>query len=469
MNATYVCEKGPSRSTIHRYEEEIARRWWALPRNMYLPLSNGESCQLLYAGRPGGSLGPDVRDAVLHFTSRHSATTFSNGSSQQAENTVGDVEIHIRASDWFAHQHHTDVRYNNVILHIVLICDDSRPTLRQDGTTIPTCSLNDLPITTHAHQFMQWPCHHVIAQMNDEERACLFRLAGTLRFAAKTQAFFESLQLAQPSDIFSMYDVCLIPALAEGLGYGRDRAFFHAAGLHLIGAAKSIPEPLGRAPQPAPLDSSRLHILRNLVAQWCTTSAWDTFRQALLATSTENSLPRRGGDACVALAGDDHPGHTSSTPTENAHPCRDAGIALAGDNHPGHTSSTPTQGDASVPTPPYPTPAPTRILAGLKKLRNIFDGLGTARTDILICNIVLPFAAAIAQLENNPMLAEHARNLYVTYPGLPSNQITRAMCKQLLLKNEPKGACQQQGLHFIYAQTCREKRCAECMIGKQDA
>ena len=78
VNATYVCEKGPSRSTAHRYEEEIARRWQALPLHMYLPLSNGESCQLLHAGRPGGSLGPDVRDAVLYFTSRRAATPFSN-------------------------------------------------------------------------------------------------------------------------------------------------------------------------------------------------------------------------------------------------------------------------------------------------------------------------------------------------------------------------------------------------------
>ncbi len=400
MNATYVCEKGPSRSTVHRYEEEIARRWRALPPHMSLPLSNGESCRLLHPGRPGGSVGPDVRDAILHFTSRRSATTFSSLSSQQAENTVGDVEIHIRASDWFAHQHHTDARYNNVILHIVLICDDSRPTLRQDGTSIPTCSLNDLPITPHAHQLMPWPCHHVIARMNEEERVCLFMLTGTLRFAAKTQAFFEALQHAQPSGIFSAYDVCLIPALAEGLGYGRDRAFFHAAGLHLIGATHGIPEPLGRAPQPAPLDTSRLRILHTLVEQWRTTGAWDTFRQALLAT--------------------------------------------------------------------FPSPAPTRVSSVLHQLRNIFDGLSTARTDILICNVVLPFAAAVAQQENDFMLAEHARNLYISYPGLPSNQITRAMCKQLLLKNEPKGACQQQGLHFIYAQTCREKRCAECIIGKQE-
>jgi hypothetical protein len=97
VNATYVCEKGPSRSTVHRYEEVIARRWQALPLHMYLPLSNGESCQLLHAGRPGGSLGPDVRDAVLYFTSRRAANPLLHGSSQQGENTVGDVEIHIRA------------------------------------------------------------------------------------------------------------------------------------------------------------------------------------------------------------------------------------------------------------------------------------------------------------------------------------------------------------------------------------
>jgi hypothetical protein len=111
LNATYVCEKSASRSAVHRYEAEIARRWWALLPDMYLPLSNGESCQLLYGGRPGGSLGPDVRDAVLRFSRCRSATTFSGVSSQQAGYIVGDVEIHIRASDWFVHQHHTDMRY----------------------------------------------------------------------------------------------------------------------------------------------------------------------------------------------------------------------------------------------------------------------------------------------------------------------------------------------------------------------
>ncbi len=385
MNPVLVCEKGSLQ------EEDIARRWWALSPGACLPLSNGDNCRLLFAGRAGGTHGPDVRDAVLCFTSGSFAATCAAG-----QDSVGDVEIHIRTSDWFAHQHHTDVRYNNVILHVVAICDDTRPTLRQDGTAIPTCSLYDLPHTT-PHP-VEWPCHHVMVQMNEEQQARLFRLAGMLRFEQKMHAFLALLRDAQPSGYFSAPDVCLIPALAEGLGYGRDRIFFHAAGLHLLGLANTIPEPLGRAPEPSPLDAGRLRILHNLVAQWRTTGAWQTLRQALLPT-------------------------TLVVEESEAH--------------------------------------------ALQKLRSIFAGLGKARADILICNIVLPFAAAVAQSENDTLLAGQAQNLYRAYPALPSNQVTRAMCKQLMLKREPQGACQQQGLHFIYAQTCREKRCSQCIIGSK--
>jgi len=385
VNSALVCEKGSLQ------EEDIARRWWALSPGACLPLSNGDNCRLLFAGRAGGTHGPDVRDAVLCFTSGSFAATCAAG-----QDSVGDVEIHIRTSDWFAHQHHTDVRYNNVILHVVAICDDTRPTLRQDGTAIPTCSLYDLPHTTL--QPVEWPCHHVMTQMNEEQQARLFRLAGMLRFEQKMHAFLALLRDAQPSGCFSAHDVCLIPALAEGLGYGRDRAFFRAAGLHLLGLANTIPEPLGRAPEPAPLDAGRLRILHNLVAQWRTTGAWQTLRQALLPTT---------------LVVEESEAHT------------------------------------------------------LQKLRSIFDGLARARADILICNIVLPFAAAVAQSENDTLLAGQAQNLYRAYPALPSNQVTRAMCKQLMLKREPQGACQQQGLHFIYAQTCREKRCSQCIIGSK--
>jgi hypothetical protein len=408
VNATYVFEKGLSSSSEHTFEKDVAGRWWALPLYVSLPLTNGESYQLIYPGRPGGPAGPDICDAILCFSHTHAGWDASAGDFE-VQRITDDVELHIRATDWFLHQHHTDKRYNNVMLHLVLICDSNRPTLRQDGTVIPTCSLNDVHPATRNRLPVHWPCQHVMPQLNEKERFQLFFQAGTLRFEMKMQMFFVGISKAQPSDIFSAYDVCLIPALAEGLGYGRDRAIFHAAGLHLIGAGKIIPEPLGRSPQPSPLDKHRLRLLHTLVDQWRITGAWKSFRQILLPESLES---------------------------------------------------------ADL-TPKVGTSAPARQSVQLQQLRNIFQGLGIARADILLCNVVLPFAVAVAQRENCPVLAASARNLYEIHPGLSSNQITRAMRKQLLLESEPKGTCQQQGLQYIYAQTCSEKRCDECLVMKQ--
>src|SRR5262249_586847 len=59
----------------------------------------------------------------------------------------------------------------------------------------------------------------------------------------------------------------------------------------------------------------------------------------------------------------------------------------------------------------------------LQSLRDAFRmlGLSLARTDILICNVVLPFAAAVALLEHDTPLYERAQAIYVQHPGLPSN------------------------------------------------
>jgi hypothetical protein len=54
--------------------------------------------------------------------------------------------------------------------------------------------------------------------------------------------------------------------------------------------------------------------------------------------------------------------------------------------------------------------------------------------------------------------------MYLDYPALASNQVTRAMSRQLRLPREPQGACQQQGLHHLYAQACKEKRCEVCPV-----
>ncbi|HMP32103.1 MAG TPA: DUF2851 family protein, partial [Saprospiraceae bacterium] len=36
---------------------------------------------------------------------------------------AGNVEMHVKASDWYLHKHDDDKAYNNVILHVVWIND----------------------------------------------------------------------------------------------------------------------------------------------------------------------------------------------------------------------------------------------------------------------------------------------------------------------------------------------------------
>ena len=358
-------------------EDAVVRRWESLPPGTQLPLVDGTVCQLIFAGRGGSSVGPDVHDALLLFP--------------DGEQRVGDIEFHVRSSDWVAHRHFSDPRYNNVILHVVLLCDNVHPTTRSDGYSIPICSLYDIPIAVNAENRdigkKVWPCHMVMQSLSVTEQATLLHRAGLLRFEQKTQAFIETLH----RDAHKTYNDCLLPALAEGLAYGRDRAFFRAAGHHLLGQTNSIPEPLGRAPAPSPLDAKRLNVLRVLLTR--ETDVWQSLQHILI------------------------------------HPAEDT---------------------------------------ILQALRAYFCSLGLslARTDILLCNVVLPFAAAIALLEHNTLLGERAQKLYETHPGLSSNTITRMMCRQLLLVREPHGSCRQQGLHYIYQQTCQSKRCGECMMGR---
>ncbi len=52
---------------------------------------------------------------------------------------AGNIEIHIKSSDWYAHHHEEDENYNNVILHVVW--EDDLKVYRKDMTVMPTLVL----------------------------------------------------------------------------------------------------------------------------------------------------------------------------------------------------------------------------------------------------------------------------------------------------------------------------------------
>ena len=84
-----------------------------------------EPLQIIYPGNHNFDSGPDFSNARIRIGDKLWA---------------GNVEIHIRTSDWFNHNHHLDPAYNNVILHVVYD-NDLRLSNSQKVLTLPTLKL----------------------------------------------------------------------------------------------------------------------------------------------------------------------------------------------------------------------------------------------------------------------------------------------------------------------------------------
>lgn len=91
-----------------------------------LKTANGETIDLIKLGSHNRNSGPDFFNAQLRINEQLWA---------------GNVEIHIKSSDWYLHHHETDKNYENVILHVVWEYD--APVFRRDNSEIPTLVLKN--------------------------------------------------------------------------------------------------------------------------------------------------------------------------------------------------------------------------------------------------------------------------------------------------------------------------------------
>jgi len=102
---------------------------------------------------------------VLSAVGEHnfnSGPDFFNAKLQIGEQLwAGNVEIHIKSSDWYVHNHETDPNYDNVILHVVWEHDTE--IFRKDNSIIPTLQLkpyvSETAVTAYTSLFnsaQQW-------------------------------------------------------------------------------------------------------------------------------------------------------------------------------------------------------------------------------------------------------------------------------------------------------------------------
>src|SRR5690348_899910 len=173
------------RSTPMR-EAELAARWAAGAwRGATLRTRSGATYRLIFEGRRNGGPGPDFRDAALE--------------TEAGARLLGDIELHQRARDWLAHGHHTDKRYNRVVLHVALDTTSSSSPLASGGD-VPVVCLNFSPLSQTAIQAPpSWPCAHLQARVGSAALRTLLLWAGIERFERHVRAIGDNLSRALPA------------------------------------------------------------------------------------------------------------------------------------------------------------------------------------------------------------------------------------------------------------------------------
>lgn len=108
-------------------EEFLHYIWKFKLYDLPMKLVSGEQFSIIDTGQHNSDAGPDFFNAKIKIG-----------------NTVwaGNVEIHIKSSDWFAHKHQNDKAYDNIILHVVF--ENDKEIKRKSGETIPVFELKGL-------------------------------------------------------------------------------------------------------------------------------------------------------------------------------------------------------------------------------------------------------------------------------------------------------------------------------------
>ena len=66
---------------------------------------------------------------------------------------VGHVEMHLKSSDWYAHNHHLGSAYKNVILHVVW--EEDAPVFIPNNKQIPTIILKNYVADKMIHRYKE--------------------------------------------------------------------------------------------------------------------------------------------------------------------------------------------------------------------------------------------------------------------------------------------------------------------------
>jgi len=416
-----------------------------------LTTTQGAPVVVLDPGRHNTDAGPDFSNAHLRIGD---------------VDWRGDVEIHTTSSTWFAHRHHTDPRYDRVVLHVTLHADVWTGALtRSDDSVLPEVVLYprlQSSLRRLLHTFYTrpdpdtLPCATQWDAVPPEvkrdwietlgiERICRKRDQLRSRRAASLadhlhERLFTGLGYAKNDTPMSMLAQRLPLDRVQALTDARDREALH------FGVANLLPDPRDL------LDADRLTadyvmMLHRRYDRLCVNRSvprmdrtiWTFFRMR-----PTNFPPLR---IAQAVAWFDDGGLLTEDPVarlRDAVRSDDAKTALRKLLRPALPDFWRTHYRLSTST-------------GERDPR-----LGRTRADTLIVNAVLPVLLLDAERREDE---DEARALLDVARTLPP-QDDRVVRRFRKLGTKARTALDAQGLHRLYRAYCTPGRCLHCTIGQ---
>ena len=372
--------------------------------------TDGKKVEILSVGEHNRDAGPDYSHARIRV---------------DGHEWVGNIEIHVCASDWTKHHHHLDKAYDNIILHVVRTAD--KPIYNSKGELVPQCELNYpsdkdyLSALFESAQRMDSAIARIgcAEQLLHDPRLLTEGWRKTLlckRLECKRASITRLLEITKGS-----WEHALYISLARNFG-------FHTNSVPFEELAINTPLSCLQKHRNSLFQLTALLLGQaGLVQEPELQKEYDFLRVKFGLTPLEGSIWK----------------HARLRP-QNSPELRIRQFAQLMHQSENLLSKILDTDD-------------------LKELEVLFavPQMGKSSVDILLINTVIPYKYAYALHQNNPVKAEQALRLMEKIPA-ENNTIVR---QWRVLGQEVKNAADTQALLHLYQNYCQHHECINCEVG----
>ncbi len=187
------------------FNEDLLHYVWKLQYYNFSDLltTDGDPVHIIHPGYHNYNSGPDFSEGKIKL----------NGIQWN-----GNIEIHIKSSDWVKHNHSSDHAYDNVILHVVY--EEDEKIVRNDGSLIPCIELKGrIPGKIFRNYYrlqgeQQWiPCEKMISDIPEITKSLWMDTLIVDRLEHKSKEIIQLLEFTNYN-----WEYCLFIQLGKYFG-----------------------------------------------------------------------------------------------------------------------------------------------------------------------------------------------------------------------------------------------------------